>query len=146
MELIIGWPFVSPFHCYMLIAPILIKLTSHIEWYRAFMNKNLDTWTNRKLYSHSFVWLVNLRVSHKALFVLRGILYRVLFSFDYICSVGKILNWINSINFHWSSGINGLSMDLILSTGFVTNFGSLANNTQYKIFLLQSMGKWALII
>nr|YP_010145599.1 NADH-plastoquinone oxidoreductase subunit 4 [Coniogramme intermedia]QQO79397.1 NADH-plastoquinone oxidoreductase subunit 4 [Coniogramme intermedia] len=35
-------------------------------------------------------------------------------------------NWINSIHFHWSLGIDGLSMGLVLLTGFVTTLATLA--------------------
>nr|ATL58431.1 NADH-plastoquinone oxidoreductase subunit D [Azolla rubra] len=54
------------------------------------------------------------------------------------------LNWINSINFHWSSGIDGLSMGLILSTGFVTTSATSAawpitRNTRLFYFLMLAM-------
>ena len=35
-------------------------------------------------------------------------------------------NWINSIHFHWRLGIDGLSMSLILLTGFITTLATLA--------------------
>nr|YP_009547694.1 NADH-plastoquinone oxidoreductase subunit 4 [Antrophyum semicostatum]AYW16297.1 NADH-plastoquinone oxidoreductase subunit 4 [Antrophyum semicostatum] len=38
----------------------------------------------------------------------------------------EIFNWVNSINFHWSLGIDGLSMSLVLLTGFVTTLATLA--------------------
>nr|AWD77943.1 NADH-plastoquinone oxidoreductase subunit 4 [Odontosoria chinensis] len=35
-------------------------------------------------------------------------------------------NWINLIQFHWALGIDGLSMGLVLLTGFVTTLATLA--------------------
>nr|YP_009679367.1 NADH-plastoquinone oxidoreductase subunit 4 [Alsophila gigantea]YP_010375564.1 NADH-plastoquinone oxidoreductase subunit 4 [Alsophila metteniana]QDP70917.1 NADH-plastoquinone oxidoreductase subunit 4 [Alsophila gigantea]QXU59543.1 NADH-plastoquinone oxidoreductase subunit 4 [Alsophila metteniana] len=53
-------------------------------------------------------------------------------------------NWINSINFHWRLGIDGLSMGLILLTGFVTTSATLAawpitRNTRLFYFLMLVM-------
>nr|YP_009690707.1 NADH-plastoquinone oxidoreductase subunit 4 [Lomariopsis japurensis]QEG57487.1 NADH-plastoquinone oxidoreductase subunit 4 [Lomariopsis japurensis] len=38
----------------------------------------------------------------------------------------EISNWVNSMNFHWVVGIDGLSMSLILLTSFVTTLATLA--------------------
>lgn len=56
----------------------------------------------------------------------------------------ETLNWIHSINFNWSSGIDGLSMGLILSTGFVTTPATSAawpitRNTRLFYFLMLAM-------
>nr|YP_010267370.1 NADH-plastoquinone oxidoreductase subunit 4 [Brainea insignis]QKV47392.1 NADH-plastoquinone oxidoreductase subunit 4 [Brainea insignis]UIF93970.1 NADH-plastoquinone oxidoreductase subunit 4 [Brainea insignis] len=50
-------------------------------------------------------------------------------------------NWINSIHFHWRLGIDGLSMSLILLTGFITTLATLAawpitSNTRLFYFLM----------
>nr|YP_009425686.1 NADH-plastoquinone oxidoreductase subunit 4 [Christella appendiculata]ASU94315.1 NADH-plastoquinone oxidoreductase subunit 4 [Christella appendiculata] len=38
----------------------------------------------------------------------------------------ETVNWINSIHFHWRLGIDGLSMSLVLLTGFITTLATLA--------------------
>nr|YP_009548281.1 NADH-plastoquinone oxidoreductase subunit 4 [Onychium japonicum]AYW14827.1 NADH-plastoquinone oxidoreductase subunit 4 [Onychium japonicum] len=38
----------------------------------------------------------------------------------------ETFSWINSINFHWSLGVDGLSMGLVLLTGFVTTLATPA--------------------
>nr|AWL21479.1 NADH-plastoquinone oxidoreductase subunit 4 [Pilularia americana] len=53
-------------------------------------------------------------------------------------------NWIDSIHFHWGLGIDGLSMGLILLTGFVTTSATLAawpitRNTRLFYFLMLVM-------
>nr|YP_007374762.1 NAD(P)H-quinone oxidoreductase subunit 4 [Equisetum hyemale]AGC26675.1 NAD(P)H-quinone oxidoreductase subunit 4 [Equisetum hyemale] len=53
-------------------------------------------------------------------------------------------NWINFINLHWKLGIDGLSMALILLTGFVTSLALLAawpitTNTRLFHFLMLAM-------
>nr|YP_009992480.1 NADH-plastoquinone oxidoreductase subunit 4 [Angiopteris yunnanensis]YP_010576393.1 NADH-plastoquinone oxidoreductase subunit 4 [Angiopteris fokiensis]QNN90665.1 NADH-plastoquinone oxidoreductase subunit 4 [Angiopteris yunnanensis]UZN43934.1 NADH-plastoquinone oxidoreductase subunit 4 [Angiopteris fokiensis] len=53
-------------------------------------------------------------------------------------------NWIDLINFHWRLGIDGLSMGLILLTGFVTTLATLAawpvtRNTRLFHFLMLAM-------
>nr|QNH93650.1 NADH-plastoquinone oxidoreductase subunit 4 [Christensenia aesculifolia] len=53
-------------------------------------------------------------------------------------------NWINPIHFHWKLGIDGLSMGLILLTGFVTTLATLAawpvtRNTKLFHFLMLAM-------
>nr|YP_009948633.1 NADH-plastoquinone oxidoreductase subunit 4 [Sphaeropteris brunoniana]YP_010395731.1 NADH-plastoquinone oxidoreductase subunit 4 [Cyathea lepifera]QKV46603.1 NADH-plastoquinone oxidoreductase subunit 4 [Cyathea lepifera]QOH97814.1 NADH-plastoquinone oxidoreductase subunit 4 [Sphaeropteris brunoniana]UQJ73806.1 NADH-plastoquinone oxidoreductase subunit 4 [Cyathea lepifera] len=53
-------------------------------------------------------------------------------------------NWINSINFHWRLGIDGLSMGLILLTGFVTTLATpaawpITRNTRLFYFLMLVM-------
>lgn len=53
----------------------------------------------------------------------------------------EIFSWINSINFHWIVGLDGLSMSLILLTGFVTTLATLAawpitRNTRLFYFLM----------
>nr|YP_010958464.1 NADH-plastoquinone oxidoreductase subunit 4 [Vandenboschia auriculata]ALO81743.1 NADH-plastoquinone oxidoreductase subunit 4 [Vandenboschia auriculata] len=54
------------------------------------------------------------------------------------------LNWIGSINFHWVLGIDGLSMGLVLLTGFVTTLAALAawpitQNIRLFYFLMLAM-------
>nr|YP_009531988.1 NADH dehydrogenase subunit 4 [Hymenophyllum holochilum]AXZ96986.1 NADH dehydrogenase subunit 4 [Hymenophyllum holochilum] len=54
------------------------------------------------------------------------------------------LNWIGSIQFHWGLGIDGLSMGLILLTGFVTTLATLAawpvtQNIRLFYFLMLTM-------
>lgn len=56
----------------------------------------------------------------------------------------ETFNWINSINFHWILGIDGLSMSLILLTGFITTLATLAawpitRNTRLFYFLMLVM-------
>nr|YP_009549154.1 NADH-plastoquinone oxidoreductase subunit 4 [Haplopteris elongata]AYW16216.1 NADH-plastoquinone oxidoreductase subunit 4 [Haplopteris elongata] len=53
-------------------------------------------------------------------------------------------NWVNAINFHWSLGIDGLSMSLVILTGFVTTLATLAGwpitrNTRLFYFLMLIM-------
>nr|QKV46339.1 NADH dehydrogenase subunit D [Dryopteris sieboldii] len=49
------------------------------------------------------------------------------FQFDFqSIQLIETFNWINSINFHWILGIDGLSMSLISLTGFVTTLATLA--------------------
>nr|YP_010466112.1 NADH dehydrogenase subunit 4 [Haplopteris ensiformis]UQV94561.1 NADH dehydrogenase subunit 4 [Haplopteris ensiformis] len=53
-------------------------------------------------------------------------------------------NWVNAINFHWSLGIDGLSMSLVILTGFVTTLATLAawpitRNTRLFYFLMLIM-------
>ena len=53
----------------------------------------------------------------------------------------ETLKWINSIHFHWILGIDGLSMSLILLTGFITTLATLAawpitRNTRLFHFLM----------
>uniref|UniRef100_UPI0030FE9264 NADH dehydrogenase subunit D n=1 Tax=Polystichum piceopaleaceum TaxID=341147 RepID=UPI0030FE9264 len=49
------------------------------------------------------------------------------FQFDFqSIQLIETFNWINSINFHWILGIDGLSMSLILLTGFITTLATLA--------------------
>nr|YP_011004450.1 NADH-plastoquinone oxidoreductase subunit 4 [Asplenium antiquum]WPT27105.1 NADH-plastoquinone oxidoreductase subunit 4 [Asplenium antiquum] len=56
----------------------------------------------------------------------------------------ETLKWINSIHFHWILGIDGLSMSLILLTGFITTLATLAawpitRNTRLFHFLMLVM-------
>nr|YP_009549235.1 NADH-plastoquinone oxidoreductase subunit 4 [Llavea cordifolia]AYW16384.1 NADH-plastoquinone oxidoreductase subunit 4 [Llavea cordifolia] len=56
----------------------------------------------------------------------------------------ETFGWINSIHFHWSLGIDGLSMGLVLLTGFVTTLATLAAwpitcNTRLFYFLMLIM-------
>nr|YP_005352998.1 NADH-plastoquinone oxidoreductase subunit 4 [Mankyua chejuensis]ADZ48030.1 NADH-plastoquinone oxidoreductase subunit 4 [Mankyua chejuensis]AJJ48661.1 NADH dehydrogenase subunit 4 [Mankyua chejuensis] len=53
-------------------------------------------------------------------------------------------NWINIIDFHWRLGVDGLSMGLILLTGFVTTLATLAawpvtQNTRLFYFPMLAM-------
>nr|YP_010033359.1 NADH-plastoquinone oxidoreductase subunit 4 [Diplophyllum taxifolium]QOW40229.1 NADH-plastoquinone oxidoreductase subunit 4 [Diplophyllum taxifolium] len=53
-------------------------------------------------------------------------------------------NWINFMDFHWRLGIDGLSIGLILLTGFITTLASLAawpvtRNPRLFYFLMLSM-------
>nr|YP_009549495.1 NADH-plastoquinone oxidoreductase subunit 4 [Vittaria appalachiana]AYW16644.1 NADH-plastoquinone oxidoreductase subunit 4 [Vittaria appalachiana] len=56
----------------------------------------------------------------------------------------EIFSWVNSINFHWSLGIDGLSMSLVILTGFVTTLATSAawpitRNTRLFYFLMLIM-------
>nr|YP_009691240.1 NADH-plastoquinone oxidoreductase subunit 4 [Davallia solida var. fejeensis]QEG58020.1 NADH-plastoquinone oxidoreductase subunit 4 [Davallia solida var. fejeensis] len=64
------------------------------------------------------------------------------FQFDFqSIQLLEIFSWINSINFHWIVGLDGLSMSLVLLTGFVTTLATLAawpitRNTRLFYFLM----------
>nr|YP_009668604.1 NADH-plastoquinone oxidoreductase subunit 4 [Haplomitrium blumei]QCW59378.1 NADH-plastoquinone oxidoreductase subunit 4 [Haplomitrium blumei] len=58
--------------------------------------------------------------------------------------LGEDYNWIDSLDFHWRLGIDGLSMGLILLTGFITTLATLAawpitRNPRLFYFLMLAM-------
>nr|YP_009911202.1 NADH-plastoquinone oxidoreductase subunit 4 [Dryopteris crassirhizoma]QLD21411.1 NADH-plastoquinone oxidoreductase subunit 4 [Dryopteris crassirhizoma] len=60
-------------------------------------------------------------------FLLITYIFHCHFQFDFqSIQLIETFNWINSINFHWILGIDGLSMSLISLTGFVTTLATLA--------------------
>nr|YP_010383661.1 NADH-plastoquinone oxidoreductase subunit 4 [Crepidomanes minutum]UEQ13238.1 NADH-plastoquinone oxidoreductase subunit 4 [Crepidomanes minutum] len=64
-------------------------------------------------------------------------------NYEYFQLIEKY-NWIDSIHFHWVLGIDGLSMSLVLLTGFVTTLAALAawpitQNTRLFYFLMLAM-------
>nr|YP_009531800.1 subunit 4 of NADH-plastoquinone oxidoreductase [Leiosporoceros dussii]AXZ70888.1 subunit 4 of NADH-plastoquinone oxidoreductase [Leiosporoceros dussii] len=67
------------------------------------------------------------------------------FHFDNQCiQLKEDYNWINFLDFHWRLGIDGLSMGLILLTGFITTLAILAawpitRNPRLFYFLMLAM-------
>ena len=63
---------------------------------------------------------------------------------DPIIQLKEDYNWINFLDFHWRLGIDGLSIGLILLTGFITTLATLAawpvtRNPRLFYFLMLAM-------
>nr|QYB18658.1 NAD(P)H-quinone oxidoreductase subunit 4 [Conocephalum conicum]QYB18745.1 NAD(P)H-quinone oxidoreductase subunit 4 [Conocephalum conicum] len=63
---------------------------------------------------------------------------------DHLIQLNEDYNWISFINFHWRLGIDGLSIGLILLTGFITTLATLAawpvtRNPRLFYFLMLAM-------